>query len=286
MRSRVIRVLAVVLLIALVTVALFITVVSAREADSSLETAAADVVAAEVAVQNNGSIRGTVFYDSNGNGRLDAGEKGMPDVTVTIYSSGKWSWAYTTGDDGSYGPVGLSPDYYKAQITVPYGYRPTTVTHYDGLGVGIDKTIVTGVNFGLVTHYYWYRPPSTGGPPPPAKPPIVLPPADCSYVVQPGDTLGKIAGRYGTTVSTLATLNNIANPNLIYPGQVLRLPGCIVQPPPTQPPATNTYVVVRGDTLSSIARHFGTTVNILAALNGISNPDLIYAGQVLILPAG
>lgn len=286
MKSRVFRLVAVLLLITLVTVALFSTVVSAKEASNSPKTVAADVVAADVAVQNNGSIRGTVFYDSNVNGRLDAGEKGMPDVTVTIYSSGKWSWAYTTGDDGSYGPAGLSPAYYKAQVTVPYGYRPTTATHYDGLAVGIDKTTFTGLNFGLVKQYYWYIPPSTGGPPPIATPPIVRPPADCSYVVQPGDTLGKIANRYGTTVSTLATLNNIANPNLIYPGQVLQLPGCTVQPPPTKPPAANTYVVVRGDTLSSIARHFGTTVNVLATLNGISNPDLIYAGQVLILPAG
>lgn len=49
-------------------------------------------------------------------------------------------------------------------------------------------------------------------------------PAERTYTVRPGDTLGAIAHRYGTTVGELAALNNIANPNLIYPGQVLHLP--------------------------------------------------------------
>ncbi len=286
MRKPVVRTIAVLLLIILVTVVLFITVVSAKEA-----AAVPDTVAAEVLAQNNGSIRGTVFYDSNWNGYFDAGEAGMPNVTVTLNSSGNWSFAYTTGSDGTYGPAGLAPDYYSAQLTVPYGYMPTTATRYDGLGVGIDQTIITGVNFGLVAGYYW--PPESGGPvptppiyyPPVVTPPIAPPPADCSYVVQPGDTLGIIAQRYGTTVSELVSLNSISNPNLIYPGQVLLLPGCTTTPPPTQPPATTTYTVVVGDTLFSIAVRFGTTVSELSALNGITNPNLIYAGQVLVVPA-
>jgi LysM repeat protein len=280
-------------LIILVTVALFITVVSAKES-----AAVPDAAAAEALAQNNGSIRGIVFYDSNWNGIYDAGEAGMPDVTVTVSSSGSWSFAYTTGDDGTYGPVGLSPDYYSAQITVPYGYMPTTITRYDGLGVGIDQTTITGVNFGLVSGYY--APPETGGPPvavppiyypPVAVPPIyyppTAPPADCTYVVQPGDTLGSIAQYYGTTVAELASLNSISNPNVIYAGQVLQLPGCSTAPPPTvEPPiATTTYTVVVGDTLYSIAVRFNTTVAELSALNGITNPNLIYAGQVLIVPA-
>lgn len=298
MKKTIFRATAILVLIAVVAVTLFITVASAKE-----PAAVPDSTAAEVLAQNNGSIRGTVFYDSNRNGVMDGGEVGMPGRTVTVFSSGDWSNAYTTGDDGTYGPAGLSPGHYSVQLTVPYGYAPTTVTSYDDLAVVIDKTVYTGINFGLTTGYYW--PPDSGGPPvvvppiyyppvvsppiyypPVVTPPITPPPQNCTYVVQSGDTLGKIAIRFGTTISTLASLNHISNPDVIYAGQVLYLPGCATDPPPTPPPpTTTTYTVVRGDTLYSIAVRFGTTVAELSALNGISNPNLIYAGQVLIVPA-
>ncbi|HSG15428.1 MAG TPA: LysM peptidoglycan-binding domain-containing protein [Anaerolineae bacterium] len=141
--------------------------------------------------------------------------------------------------------------------------------------------------------------PAAGGQPP--QPPTPTPPIEggCTYVVQPGDTLSSIAVRHGTTVRELVVINNIANPNLIYAGQTLKLSAdsnCSqppttpppTTPPPTTPPPTSggTYVVKPGDTLSSIAARYGTTVQELAALNGISNPNLIYAGQVLQIPGG
>ena len=46
-----------------------------------------------------------------------------------------------------------------------------------------------------------------------------------SYTVQSGDTLSGIAARFGTSVSALASANHIANPNLIYPGEVIALGG-------------------------------------------------------------
>jgi LysM repeat protein len=49
-------------------------------------------------------------------------------------------------------------------------------------------------------------------------------------------------------------------------------------------PAGNTYTVVAGDTLYAIAQRFGTTIDVLCELNDIENPNLIYVGQVLILP--
>lgn len=290
MSKKALRTSVVLFLVVIVAVAAFITVASAKESST--------VSATNVLAQANGSIRGKVFYDSNRNGKLDSGEAALPGLTVTVYSSGDWSYAYTTGSDGTYGPAGLSPDYYDVSLSVPYGYMPTTATRYDGLAVGINQTVYTGINFGLTSGYY--VPPNSGGPPvavppiyypPVVSPPIYYPPTSpqkCTYVVQLGDSLGSIALRYATTVSALASLNNISNPNLIYPGQVLYLPGCTATPAPTPtpPPATTTYVVVRGDTLYSISVRFGTTVAKLSALNGITNPDLIYAGQVLIVPAG
>lgn len=96
------------------------------------------------------------------------------------------------------------------------------------------------------------------------------------YVVKSGDTLSGIALKFGTTVQELAQLNNIKNPNLIYSGQVLKLPVSN-----SSNKYQRTYVVQSGDTLSGIASKFGTTVSNLVSLNNISNPNLIYVGQVL-----
>lgn len=119
-------------------------------------------------------------------------------------------------------------------------------------------------------------------------PPPVVPPSDnyIYYVVQSGDTLSGIASKYGTSVSVLTNLNGISNPNLIVVGQVLKIPGTNTNPtPPTPPPPSNpvTYIVKSGDTLSGIAAKYGTTVQKLSYLNNISNPNLIYVGQKLII---
>jgi peptidoglycan/xylan/chitin deacetylase (PgdA/CDA1 family) len=103
-----------------------------------------------------------------------------------------------------------------------------------------------------------------------------------TYTVRAGDTLSSIAARHGTTVSALAAANNIANPNLIRVGQVLRIPSAV--PPPAPAPIAGTYTVRAGDTLFSIAARHGTTVSALAAANNIANPNLIRVGQVLVIP--
>jgi N-acetylmuramoyl-L-alanine amidase len=94
-----------------------------------------------------------------------------------------------------------------------------------------------------------------------------------TYTVQPGDTLSEIAVRFGTSVNNLVALNNIANPNLIRVGQVLKLTGTV--------PSEQYYTVVSGDNLTNIAKKYGTTVNALVNLNGIKNPNLIRVGQKL-----
>ncbi|ULT56614.1 LysM peptidoglycan-binding domain-containing protein [Neobacillus drentensis] len=93
-----------------------------------------------------------------------------------------------------------------------------------------------------------------------------------TYTVQPGDTLSKIAARFGATVKDLVKLNNIENPNLIYVGQILRLPDNHSSGPVY-------YQVKSGDTLSQIALVFGISVAQLQAWNGINDPDVIIAGQ-------
>lgn len=92
-----------------------------------------------------------------------------------------------------------------------------------------------------------------------------------------GDTLSAIARLFNTTVNEIASLNNISNPNRIYPGQRLyiRVAGS------TPAPCCDTYIVKRGDTLSAIAKRFGTTVDRLVAINQIADEDFITVNQVL-----
>lgn len=95
------------------------------------------------------------------------------------------------------------------------------------------------------------------------------------YIVVAGDTLSKIASKYNTTYQKLAEYNGIKNPNLIYPGQVIKIPGT------TQ---IKYYVVQSGDNLSKIASKYKTTwqkiYNDNKSIIG-NNPNLIYAGQTL-----
>lgn len=111
-----------------------------------------------------------------------------------------------------------------------------------------------------------------------------------NYTVKSGDTLSAIASRYGMTVNALVTLNGIQNANLIYPGQVLRVAdsgqGGTVSQKATTTTTSSTYTVRYGDTLSAIASRYGTSTSTLASINGISNPNWIYPGQVLKLSGG
>jgi LysM repeat protein len=150
--------------------------------------------------------------------------------------------------------------------------------------------------------------------PPVAEPPIIFPPSGgcsqkpdcggswgpvdpgfgCTVVVQPGDTLASIAYQLGVGLHELIYANNIVNPDLIFVGQTLILPGCEGQATPYEKPVHpvdpvhpaqgQTYTVQPGDTLSQIAAWYGTSAEYLCELNGLWNPNMIYVGQVLIIP--
>ncbi len=104
------------------------------------------------------------------------------------------------------------------------------------------------------------------------------------HIVQRGETLSRIAQRYGTTVYAIASANGIFNINHIYVGQRLIIPAPVHPRPPLR--GTTIYIVGRGDYLAAIAARFGTTVQAIAAANGIRNPNLIYPGQQLTIPIG
>jgi murein DD-endopeptidase MepM/ murein hydrolase activator NlpD len=98
---------------------------------------------------------------------------------------------------------------------------------------------------------------------------LLLAAAGSSYVVKSGDTLSTIAFEFDTSVAAIANANSISNPNRIFIGQELMIPG------------SNTYVVQPGDTLERIGRKTGTTVAVLAEANGITNPNRLYIGTRL-----
>ena len=91
-----------------------------------------------------------------------------------------------------------------------------------------------------------------------------------NYIVLKGDTLSSIATKFDTTVSQLASLNNITNVNRIYVGQLIKVPS-----------SSATYTVKTGDTLSGIAQKYQTTVDKLVQLNDIPNKNLLCPGQVI-----
>ncbi|WP_144442053.1 LysM peptidoglycan-binding domain-containing protein, partial [Oenococcus oeni] len=109
-----------------------------------------------------------------------------------------------------------------------------------------------------------------------------------SYTVASGDTLTSIAKAYGTTVSAIATANNISNPDYIYVGEVLTIGSSTSTSTSTSSTSSSStssssksYTVASGDTLTSIAKAYGVSISTLAKLNNISNTNLIYAGTTL-----
>ena len=105
------------------------------------------------------------------------------------------------------------------------------------------------------------------------------------YTVQSGDTLYSLARRYGTTVAAITEANHLPNPNNIRVGQGLIIPtgGTFF----AAAPGTTTYYIVRsGDTLYSLARRHGTTVETITEANHLPDPNYIRVGQGLIIPTG
>lgn len=107
-----------------------------------------------------------------------------------------------------------------------------------------------------------------------------------TYVVHPGDTLSEIALRHGTTVSALVEANQLADPNLIRIGQLLNIPDAQLGVPKYTSGAADseTYTIVPGDTLISIARRHGVDLTALARANGLNVTVPIHPGVVLQIP--
>ncbi|MEA2460035.1 MAG: hypothetical protein QOH90_212, partial [Actinomycetota bacterium] len=104
-----------------------------------------------------------------------------------------------------------------------------------------------------------------------------------THTVRRGETLSGIAAHYGVTVSRVAALNGLRDPNLIVAGEVLRIPGGNRGHAGSAP---RVHRVGSGENLSGIAAHYGVSVEALARVNHLADPNLIVTGEKLRIPHG
>jgi LysM repeat protein len=218
---------------------------------------------------------------------------------------------YVTDDwccgENYYMSIDATPDMvWNFWVWSPHHYANLVNPRFDEIGIGMATN---GTRFSYVMVF--------GNAPDPAAPlqPALEPTAATisfqtqgEYVVQQGDTLMRIAQRFGMSPDVLAGANGITNPALIYPGQRLVVPGTsttsvapvttnpvLVAAPqnPTPVPVAamvsgeqTTHTVQPGENLFRIALHYGASIQAIMSANGIGDPSLIYVGQQLVIPAG
>ncbi len=128
-------------------------------------------------------------------------------------------------------------------------------------------------------------------------PGVTLAPAlatsDCVHVVQRGQNVYRIALRYGVTIADIARANGLANAAVVRVGQELVIPGCgnltptpgiPGQAPPLGEGTCGTHLIQPGENLYRIALRYGVTMAALRNANGISNVNVIRAGDTLVIP--
>lgn len=148
--------------------------------------------------------------------------------------------------------------------------------------------------------------------PPPPPPPRFTWEGGTPITVAPGETLETIARRYDVPVAALMEANNITRPGGVHPGQHLVIPrrrgpatalavpptrvassaAAMPSPAPVGPPrnalaaGASVHVVAPGETLHSIARHYGKPVLVLAKANNIAPDSMVRVGERITIPGG
>ena len=204
----------------------------------------------------------------------DESDDGLPPITVVVPTRVTQTVAPASFTTSSTAIPGTTPTYITPGV--PLGpFSVATATPTGGAFTATPSGLVTPTDL------------FTGGN------------SACTYVVQPGDYLYRIATDNGVDLDDLRAANPdlVGDAPILQPGQELNLP-CetpqpeAVQPPPEDPTAVppavmeggQVYTVRSGDTLYSISREFGVTIDDIARANNMADADVLDIGQQLIIP--
>ena len=216
-------------------------------------------------------------------------------------------------------PTEASPPIESSGITHTVQFGDTLAKIASAYGVSLDDLQALNDNWTWIIYVGQELEIPAGGTPPEAAeaPPETAPPVESqapatpvedpapapqadTHTVQRGETLFRIAKTYGVDLDALIRANGIADATKIHSGLVLRVRNLDAYPPPqrtvasssaaatatqSQPaPDRERYVVRRGEILSQIGARFGMSWLAIAEVNGLSNPDALKVGAVLLIP--
>ena len=167
--------------------------------------------------------------------------------------------------------------------STPVTVTPTTAA--DAFATTVPMATTTQASYSTTTTAAAYA--TTTAPPTTTVPPATTTTAAASGVrtvtVEAGDSLSKIAKAHGMTVERLAALNAICDINQLFVGQVLLLGEEQPEADPDAAPTEVSVTVQAGDSVSKIAKRYDTTVDAILSGNDISDPNLIFVGQTLVI---
>lgn len=167
--------------------------------------------------------------------------------------------------------------------STPVTVTPTTAA--DAFATTVPMATTTQASYSTTTTAVAYA--TTTAPPTTTVPPATTTTAAASGVrtvtVEAGDSLSKIAKAHGMTVERLAALNAICDINQLFVGQVLLLGEEQPEADPDAAPTGVSVTVQAGDSVSKIAKRYDTTVDAILSGNDISDPNLIFVGQTLVI---
>ncbi len=143
----------------------------------------------------------------------------------------------------------------------------------------------------------------TAAAPAPAPAPVA-PQAAGRYTIVKGDTISGIAARHGVSTRNLLAANGLVASSIIYPGQAIAIPGTaaaavtpvssvtpvdesrdpVSTPVVSAPAPAATYMIKRGDTVTSISQRFAVPVPAILSANALSATSIIYAGSKIVIP--